>query len=81
MWTESTLAGTSRGGRKEHGRTNCWGDCSTSDGTSQGGRKERGQNPHRPELVKAGGRSVSGRIVKEGGDVFKVILIVFRVEE
>ena len=28
--------------------------------------------------VEAGGRSVAGRIVKAGGDVFRMILIVFR---
>ena len=30
--------------------------------------------------VEAGGRSVDGRIIEEGGDVFRMILIVFRVE-
>ena len=36
--------------------------------------------PPQPELVEAGGRSMAGRIVKAGGDVFRVILIVFRVK-
>ena len=41
------------------------GDCSTSAGTK----------------VEAVGRSVAGRIVKAGGDIFRMILIVFRGEE
>ena len=32
------------------------------------------------ELVEAVGRIVAGRIVEAGGDIFRVILIVFRVE-
>ena len=36
-------------------------------------------DPPWPEIVEAGGRRVSGRIVEAGGDVFGVILIVFRV--
>ena len=36
--------------------------------------------PPRPELVEAGGRSVARQIVEVVGDVFRVILIVFRVE-
>ena len=80
------MAGTNRGGRKECGRTNGRGDCSTSAGTNRGGRKEHGQTPPRPELIEAGGESVAGRIVEARGDVFgvsdffKVIFIVFRVE-
>ena len=30
--------------------------------------------------VKAGGRSVAGQIVEAGGDVFRIILIFFRVD-
>ena len=50
-----------------------------------GGRSVAGQivgvtAPPRPELVEAGGRSVAGRIVEAGGDVFRMILIVFRVD-
>ena len=36
--------------------------------------------PPWPELVKAVGRSVAGPIIEGGGDIFKVILMVFRVE-
>ena len=36
--------------------------------------------PPLPELVKAVGRSVAGPIIEGGGDIFKVILMVFRVE-
>ena len=49
-------------------------------GRSVAGRIVGVTAPHRPGLVKAGGRSVVERIVKAGGDVFRVILIVFRVE-
>ena len=56
------------------------GDCSTLAGTNRGGRKERGQTSPRPELIEAGGRSVSGKIVEVRGEVFEVILIVFEVD-
>ena len=34
----------------------------------------------RPELIEAGERSVAGRIVEAGGDVFGLILIVLGLE-
>ena len=49
-------------------------------GRSVAGRSIRATAPPQPELVQAGGKSVAGQIVEAGGDVFRVILIVFRVE-
>ena len=52
------------------------GRCVGAGGAGQGGDCYMSARPK----VEAGGRSVAGRIVEAGGDVFRIILIVFRVD-